>query len=580
MKKVVVITVLCFLMGKGFSQVVEKGSKVYRGGDLDYEYYLNEIGDEIWHGSWFWKYDKYTYAKGQYKDGKKVGEWIYRSRGTARFAEDNPQKDSMYVVEHYSDDGLLNGIRETHFYKLSTKVDYHSKMMFKNDYCISCESKESWYEGKEKKQSIYNAILSENGILKEDWGNDPLLGKFHCYFDEYGFCKNWHESNHPHKERESEYRNYYHHKDEISKVGWYESGNKCYGLIRDTIKYYFPYESIMAEENPFVEKKQISSVFKLGDVTINVFKKFEEENPDVCNAIMSDYQYFKSIIGAEVEDYVSGKQNVRGCYKNIWNYFKDEHSKVKQMFCSGYEYKCSALEQYKTYCRIRDVLEKVDTIEIRNETIESLCRMAQRTDIASYVSYKEKYEKFLSIISQLSLPEKMSFLNNKLDDQIKTSENTLMDLNKNLKGVIDSLLEKEIDYTIGRLVKFSNGKIGIDVSIRVACNNDKNWCNTFYTEVAPKKYKKYDGSYAIETPQEVKLKELFGNFNSIVSYKILETEMVQTNIYRIDIAFEQKMKKKEPSNFYKGSVYADFSGKYIYILLDYSLQDLQKVDNL
>ena len=138
--------------------------------------------------------------------------------------------------------------------------------------------------------------------------------------------------------------------------------------------------------------------------------------------------------------------------------------------------------------------------------------------------------------------------------------------------------EKYLNYGLSGIVSTSRNPttkvIGFDMAIRNKCNLDENWRSVFYTEVNSVRYKKPDGSYGIETPQEVKLKSLFHNLHPITSYKILSYDVDEKGVSKFLVEFEQKNKKKEPSKFFQGSIYVAKNGA---ILLDYSLADLQEV---
>lgn len=145
---------------------------------------------------------------------------------------------------------------------------------------------------------------------------------------------------------------------------------------------------------------------------------------------------------------------------------------------------------------------------------------------------------------------------------------------KNEQQTVESYLQ----YALQGIVSVSKNPVtkamGFDLAIRQKCNNDVRWRNVFSTDAQSVRYKKVDGSYGVETPQEVMLKKLFSGIHPIVNWTIISYEKDEKEIYNYTVVFEQKTKKKAPSKYYQGNISVYKNGA---ILLDNSMKNVIEV---
>lgn len=239
---------------------------------------------------------------------------------------------------------------------------------------------------------------------------------------------------------------------------------------------------------------------------------------------------------------------------------KDRMSEVKQKYSFEHYYRledigASLYYKYKRYYLNSSQISKLDSLK---SMVDS------RVDSFSSAIAEEK-----RIAEEKKIAEEKRIAEEK-QKQVEAEE-------ANKKQIAENVL----NYGISRIITLSSNPstkiFGIDVVIRTECNTNTEWRNVFSSEVQQKRYQKPDGSYAIETPQEIQLKVLFHDLHPMISYKIVNTEKSQDNLYAITVEFEQKTKKKEPSKFYQGTIYVRVTSGYGTILLDYSLKDLKEV---
>ncbi|MBR3980438.1 MAG: cell envelope integrity protein TolA [Bacteroidales bacterium] len=233
----------------------------------------------------------------------------------------------------------------------------------------------------------------------------------------------------------------------------------------------------------------------------------------------------------------------------------------------------------------------------KNDNTDRIAKVRENYSFEHYYRSEEigaslyyKYQRYYLNSSQINRLDSLKrIVDNRIDTEFKAIEAERL-AEKQRKAAeeqqkaaeeqqkVQQKAEQYLNYALSGIVSISRNPttkvLGIDMAIRNKCNLDENWKSVFYTEVNSVRYKKPDGSYGIETPQEVKLKSLFHNLHPITSYKILSYDVDEKGISKFLVEFEQKNKKKEPSKFFQGSIYVAKNGA---ILLDYSLDDLQEV---
>ena len=145
---------------------------------------------------------------------------------------------------------------------------------------------------------------------------------------------------------------------------------------------------------------------------------------------------------------------------------------------------------------------------------------------------------------------------------------------KNEQQTVESYLRYALQGIVSVSKNPATKAMGFDLAIRQKCNNDVRWRNVFSTDAQSVRYKKVDGSYGVETPQEVMLKKLFSGIHPIVNWTIISYEKDEKEIYNYTVVFEQKTKKKAPSKYYQGNISVYKNGA---ILLDNSMKNVIEV---